>query len=138
MNNDLLRKMMLYMNKRSISVVYPLAKTDLGCLIPVLDKYGNRLHTLSIGRIVELLNRAIELEKYGLALEYLDRISVDRMIRVLFRLAERVAPERLRPLFGELKNIEIQEFKDFNERYATIMYHIESIVNNGNKYKHPH
>lgn len=135
MNNDVLRKVMLHMDRRTMSVLYPLTRNDMDCFLPVLDKYGCRLNTLSISRTVGLLNKVIELGKYSLVLEYLDRVSIDRMIRVLFKLVEKIGPEHMKPLFNSLKEDWKQEHKELPGRYSIIVNHIENIMNNSRRYR---
>lgn len=138
MNNDILRKAIVYMDRRTVSMLYPRTKDDLESVVPLLDRYSNRLNTLSVEKTVELVRKTIGLGKHCLALEYLDRIPTDRMIRVLFRLVDRAGAEHMECLLGCLRTTCSGRQTDLDERYRTVVSHVENILRNRGRYRsHP-
>jgi hypothetical protein len=109
MNHDILRKTMLHMDKASIASLYPLIRSDKEALVSLIDRYGSRLNTLSVYRLKELLKKVILLGRYELAMKYLDRICMDKSIRVLYKLAQEVDIENINVLCRHIRQLEWYE-----------------------------
>lgn len=118
MNGDVLRKIMLHMDRRTIQTLFPLAN-NADCILPMLHRYSTRLNTLSVERLVELLSKAIEIRKHDLVLEYLCRLSTDKAVRVLFRLSERANPSDMMLIADSLGS-------PHGSRYNLVIRHIEA------------
>jgi hypothetical protein len=131
MNYDILRKVMLHMNKASIMPLYPVIRNDKVFLVSLIDRYGNRLNTLSVYRLKELLKKTIALEEYGLAMKYLDRICMDKSVRVLYKLAQEMDAESISVLCEHIKQLEWYEHISLYMWSRPIVSQLQKSLDNG-------
>ncbi|AFN83624.1 hypothetical protein EROM_090060 [Encephalitozoon romaleae SJ-2008] len=129
MNQDMIVKIMPFLAKRSILVLHYITR-DPKYPIYVINGYKSKLNITPIGKITMLIQKAIDIERNDLAIEYLCHVSPGRMTRILFRLTENMEPEKIQHMISDLKRNHFCLLCNFNNRCEEVITHLEITIKN--------
>ncbi|AFM98902.1 hypothetical protein EHEL_090060 [Encephalitozoon hellem ATCC 50504] len=133
MNQDMVIKIMPFLAKKSILALHYITG-DPKYPIYVINEYKSRLNTISLEKITALVQKAIDIERNDLAMEYLCHLSPGRMARILFRIAENTEPEKTSHVISSLKRSHSCLLCSMNNRCSEVITRLEGIVRNIKSY----
>ncbi|ADM12137.1 uncharacterized protein Eint_090070 [Encephalitozoon intestinalis ATCC 50506] len=133
MNQDMISKMVPFLSKKSILMLYGITR-DPKYPVYIIRRYKARLNIIPTGKAAMLIQRAVDMERNDLVMEYLCHVPPGRMTRILLKLAENIEPEKTQHMISDLKKSNFCLMCSSNNRCEVIVARIENIVKNIRSY----